>query len=390
MSAEDRRRGPAAVALALILALASAACFAQPLHAAEASCAEPAAMDDGWERADPATSGFDAEALCAVLRDAAKMDANLHAVVVERHGRLVAELYRRGRDRPMSSLFAREVEFGPTVLHDMRSVSKSVVGLLVGIAIDERRIAGVATPVLDFYPRDEDLRTPERASITIEHLLTMASGLAWVEEVTTYGTAANDETHLPWAWNPHRYVLDRAMAARPGERFNYSGGDNTLLADILARATGRDLRELARSELFTPLGIEDWEWRADLFGRPIAFAGLRLRPRDLAKIGRMMLDHGRWRGRQVVPAEWVAASLAAHIATGDDGRQYGYQWWIGRAELRGKPVEWSAAIGNGGQRLFMLPALDLAVVFTAGEYNSAAIGRELNRLLSRIMATVRD
>jgi CubicO group peptidase (beta-lactamase class C family) len=371
----------------LLLAAALAALLALPLHAARAACAAPAALADGWERADPAASGFDAEALCAALHEATKGDVNIHGIIVERHGHLVAEIYRRGRDRSMSSLFTREVDFGPTDLHDMRSVSKSVVSLLVGIAIGEGRIAGVATPVLDFYPRDKDLRTSARASITIENLLTMSSGLAWREEVTTYGTWANDETHLFWAWRPWHYVLDRPMAARAGERFNYSGGDNTLLADILARATGKDLRELARTELFAPLGIESWEWAGDIYGRPVPFAGLRLRPRDLAKIGRMMLDHGQWRGRAVVPAGWVAASLAPHIAT-DGGLQYGYQWWVGRVEWQGKPIAWSAAIGNGGQRLYLLPALDLAIVVTAGEYNSADIGRTLGRLLGRIVAAV--
>ena len=371
----------------LLVAVVLGSCPALPLRAAEASCAAPAAIDDGWERADPQASGFDANALCDALRDAAKGEINIHAIVVERHGRLVAELYRRGKDKPMSSLFAREVEFGPTDLHDMRSISKSVVSLLVGVAIGQGRIAGVATPVLDFYPRDNDLRTPARAAITIEHLLTMSSGLAWKEEVTTYGTSANDETHLFWAWRPYRYVLDRAMDASPGERFNYSGGDNTLLADILTRATGKDLRELARTELFEPLGIESWEWVGDIYGRPVSFAGLRLRPRDLAKIGRMVLDHGQWRGRQVVPAGWVAASLAEHIPTGD-GRQYGYQWWVGRAEWRGKVIAWSGAIGNGGQRLYVLPELDMAVVITAGEYNSPDIGQKLGRLMARIAAAV--
>jgi CubicO group peptidase (beta-lactamase class C family) len=378
----DFPRSPRAILFATVLAF-----LALPLHAGEAACAAPATIADGWERADPAASGFDAQALCAALQEATKGEVNIHGLVVERHGRLVAEIYRRGRDRSMSSLFTREVDFGPTDLHDMRSVSKSVVSLLVGIAIGEGRIAGITTPVLDFYPNDKDLRTPARASITIEHLLTMSSGLAWKEEATTYGTAANDETHLPWAWNPYRYVLDRAMDAAPGERFNYSGGDNTLLADILARATGKDVRELARTELFAPLGIERWDWVGDIYGRPIPFAGLRLRPRDLAKIGRMLLDHGQWRGRQIVPSDWVSASLAAHIPTGDGG-QYGYQWWVGRVQWRGKTIAWSAAIGNGGQRLYLLPELDMAVVVTAGEYNSPDIGQKLGRLLARIVAAV--
>jgi CubicO group peptidase (beta-lactamase class C family) len=387
MRAEPMRELTAKSRRTLLIAAMLGLCLALPLHAAEAPCAVPATIDDGWERADPEASGFDANALCEALRDAVKGDINIHGLVVERHGRLIAELYRRGKDRPMGNLFTREVDFGPSDLHDMRSVSKSVVSLLVGVAIGQGRIAGVTTPILDFYPRDQDLRTPARSAITIEHLLTMSSGLAWKEEATTYGTRANDETHLLVAWSPYRYVLDRPMVATPGERFNYSGGDNTLLAGILERATGKDLRDLAHTELFTPLGIESWEWVTDIYGRPVPFAGLRLRPRDLAKLGRMLLDHGQWHGRQIVPANWVAASLAEHIPVGD-GRQYGYQWWVGRAKWRDKVIAWSGAIGNGGQRLYVLPDLDMAVVVTAGEYNSAEIGQKLGLLMARIVAAV--
>jgi CubicO group peptidase (beta-lactamase class C family) len=355
--------------------------------AAAASCAEPALIGDGWEKSTPQAEGFDADALCAVLDEADRGGDNIHAIVVERHGRLVAELYRSGRDRTMSSPFARDVQFGPTVKHDMRSVSKSVIGLLVGIARGEGRIPGVETPVLSFYPRDEDLRTAGRAAITIGNLLTMSSGLQWSEGVTTYGTAANDETHLFRASTPYRYVLDRPMAAKPGERYNYSGGDTTVLADILARSTNTELRDLVRAKLFAPLGIDDWEWSTDTYGRAVPFAGLRLRPRDLAKIGRMLLDQGQWRGRQIVPADWVAASLAPHIPI-EGNLQYGYQWWIGRVPWQGKAQQWSAAFGNGGQRLFMVPSLDLSVTITAGEYNSAQIGRRLAGLLARIVATV--
>ena len=101
----------------------------------------------------------------------------------------------------------------------------------------------------------------------------------------------------------------------------------------------------------------------------------------------MMLDHGQWHGLQVVPAAWAATSLAAHIATGD-GARYGCQWWVGNVQWRGKPIAWGAAIGNGGQRLYLLPELDMAVVITAGEYNSPDIGQNPGRLMARIATAV--
>jgi CubicO group peptidase (beta-lactamase class C family) len=355
--------------------------------AAEGPCAAPIALGDGWQTADPQTSGFDTTALCAVLERVAGGATSVHAVVVERHGRLVAELYQRGKDRSIWSLYAREIDFTPTVLHDLRSVSKSVVGVLVGIARQQGKIDIAASP-LAYYPSYADLRSPERDAITLEHLLSMSSGLEWNESVTSYGTLANDETRLYWDWKPYRYVLSRPIVAKPGTRFNYNGGGTAVLADIVVRTTGTPLRDFARAALFEPLGIHEWEWVADPWRRPLAFAGLRMRPRDLAKIGRLVLARGQWQGRHVVPADWVAESLRPHIATGN-GLGYGYQWWTGTVAWEGRMLEWSAGFGNGGQRLFVVPTLDLTVVITAGEYNDPQIGRAVREIFTQIIATVR-
>jgi CubicO group peptidase (beta-lactamase class C family) len=372
-----------------LFALALLALAALPLRAEPPPCAVPKTLDDGWTSAMPADAGFDTSALCAILDGVARGDANIHAVVVERRGQLVAELYRRGSDRSIWSPFAQDVDFGPTRVHDLRSVSKSVVGLLVGVAVQQGKIASIAMPALQFYPEYAELRSPERDAITLERLLTMSSGLRWNEAVTTYGGFDNDETRLYWDWAPYRYVLSRPFDAVPGAEFNYNGGGTAVLADILVRTAGASLREYARKSLFEPLGISDWEWVADPYGRPLAFAGLRMRPRDLAKIGRLVLAHGQWQGRQVLPADWVNASLQPHIATGD-GLHYGYQWWVGAVDWQGKVLAWSAAFGNGGQRLYVVPELDLAVVITAGDYNSRQIGRTVSQLFKQVVATVRN
>jgi CubicO group peptidase (beta-lactamase class C family) len=370
----------------ILLALPLA--FAAPARAVAASCVAPIVLDDGWKTGDPRASGFDAAALCAVLERVAGDASNIHSVVVERRGRLVAELYRRGKDKSIWSLFTREIDFAPTVLHDLRSVSKSVVGLLVGIARQQGKIDVAASP-LAYYPSYADLRSPERDAITVEHLLTMSSGLEWHESVTSYGSLANDETRLYWDWKPSRYVLSRPIVAKPGTQFNYNGGGTAVLADIVVRATETPLRDFARTTLFEPLGIHEWEWVADPWLRPLAFAGLRMRPRDLAKIGRMVLAHGEWQGRQVVPADWVAESLRPHIAAGD-GLAYGYQWWTGTVDREGKKLAWSAGFGNGGQRLFIVPELDLTVVITAGAYNDPQIRRAVTEIFRQILAAVRS
>src|SRR5262245_3364615 len=376
----------------LLLASLSVACAISPAAAVTSSCAAPARLGDGWDTIGAAEARIDADALCKLLHGIVGGSDNLHSLLVGRSGRLVAELYRKGQDRSPRDFFSREVSFGPDDRHDMRSISKSVVGLLFGIVREDGRLPALSTPVVDLYPDYPNLTSePARRSITIEHLLTMSNGLEWHETVATYGSFSNDETRLFWDWSPVKFVLSKPVVAPAGQSFDYNGGNTAVIADLLERATGTSLDRLARNRLFEPLGISDSEWIGNLWGRPMAYAGLRLKPRDLLKIGQMMLDQGRWQGRQVVPAEWVAESIRPHIATGKGaGSGYGYFWWTGTVDWQGKKLPWSAAVGNGGQRLFLVPALDLAMVITAGVYNDARIGAKEADLFNRVVEAVRS
>jgi CubicO group peptidase (beta-lactamase class C family) len=170
-----------------------------------------------------------------------------------------------------------------------------------------------------------------------------------------------------------------------------------VLSDILTRTSGKSLTQLVKTELFDPLEITDWEWVSNLQGQELAFTGLRMRPRDLLKIGRMMLDGGRWRDRQVVPESWVAASLRPKIATGHksppnavDDLKYSYHWWGGIVNWHGKALRWTAGFGNGGQRLFIVPDLDLAIAIAAGDYGSSEIVHKLTALFEEIVSTVSE
>ena len=380
-------------------ALVTAVFAARPLAAAEPPCFVPAVSNDGWEIATPDAAGFDAKALCAALTEVDSGEANIHAVIVERRGRLVAELYRAGHDVPidanygLGTPFASDVQFGPDVLHDVRSVTKSVVSLLVGIARQKGLIPEVGVSVLSLFPELADLRTRERDAITLRDLLTMSSGLAWDE----WGRSpiTSDETRLFWKADQARFLFDRPMAAPPGTRFNYNGGGTATLAELLTRASGAPLEELLRAELFEPLGINHWTWARDLRDRPLAFAGLRMRPRDMAKLGRLVLAHGRWRDRQIVPEAWVTESLRSHIATGLDippatagTLGYGYQWWTGSTQRKGRALGWSMATGYGGQRVFVVPELDLSLVTTAGAYGAPEIARPIGDLFAKVGAAV--
>ena len=328
-----------------------------------------------------AHAALDADAIRRLAQE-----ADLHSVMVWQRGALTLEHHRRSRDRPIGDWFEREVEYGPDVLHDMRSISKSVIGLLVGQAVARGELP-VDQPVLDYFPELSPLRDGKREHITVSHLLNMSCGLAWAEAVTTYGTAANDETRLWSDPAPWRYVLDRDLTQTPGAVWNYNGGCTVLLAEIVQRRGGKPWLDQARDQLFTPLGIQRWEWRRGAHRQPLSYAGLRLSASDLLKLGCMMLDNGRWQGQAVVPANWVQATLKPQIAFAQGGGGYSHHWWSGTVQRDGQNLATTAGLGNGGQRLYLVPALDMAVVFTAGQYNSPTIGAAQSRLFRQIVAT---
>jgi CubicO group peptidase (beta-lactamase class C family) len=329
-------------------------------------CGVPVARDDGW----PVVSVnedklIDRGALCRMAdRLAASSYANVHAVLVARGGKLVFERYFRGADEIYGRRVAN-VTFDADTLNDMKSVSKSVASLAVGIAIDRGLIGSVNEPIFSFFPELSDLRSPEKERIQLLHALTMSMGLEWVEATPATGDN-NDEVRMHRAPDPCRYVLGLAATAPAGQEFFYNTGALTLVSAIIRKATGRPLDEFARATLFEPLGITDVEW-IRVKGDTDAGGGLRLRPRDMAKIGQLVLAGGRWNDRQIVSKGWIETSTAPKIE-GTSGLFYGYLWWLGRSLHNGREVHWAGALGRGGQSIRIVPELDLVVVVTAGFY----------------------
>ena len=369
------------IGIALVLACAVCSASAAP------PCDAPVQLNDGWQiEPSPATAGFDADNLCAILRNLADGDSNFHSLIVVRHGQLVAEVYHAGKDERVKDLFRTTRTFDANTLHDIRSISKSVTSLLWGIAQGQGKTPPLDTPVLSLFPELRNLNGDGREAITLSQMLSMSSGLAWNEWRAT-SLFNNDEFGLFWHTSQARYVFNRAMAAPAGTQFNYNGGNTAVLAQLLTDRVGMPLPEYARRQLFEPLGITDWEWVDDYRGRPLAFAGVRLRPRDLARIGQLVLQHGQWNGRQLVPAEWIAESTRAHIDTGMS-LQYGYQWWLGKVVAGGTEQAWVGGIGNGGQRLWIVPGLDMVMVTTAGDYIQRASWKQAETLFDHVMATV--
>ncbi len=286
--------------------------FVNPAIAAD--CPPPPARADGWTIATPETAGMDGAVLCGLLdRLAANKDANVHGVVVTRRGKLVFERYFAGDDERWGRRIGR-VEHGIDSPHDMRSISKSVTSLLTGIALAQGALKHLDAPVVGFFPEYPDLDTPERRAITIRHLLTMSVGMAWDED-RPYSDPANSESAMYASADPWRYALERPIVAGPGTVHVYNGGATTLLGRILARATGKPFDAFAREALFEPLGITPVEWGRFANGEAMPASGLRLRARDLARVGQLLLDRGKAGDREIVPASWIADSTTPQIGT---------------------------------------------------------------------------
>ena len=337
-------------------------------------------MNAEWKLASPAEAGFapDLAERFDIAREAGTLP-NVHGVVAVHAGRIFFERYLAGPDQARARPLGI-VRFGPDTLHDLRSVTKSVVGLLYGIALAAGRVPAPEANLLAQFSEYPDLAAdPARRRLTIKHALTMTLNTEWDELSIPYSDPRNSEIAMDRAPDRYRYVLERPIVGPPGVSWTYNGGATALIARLIARGTARDLHEFARENLFEPLGLARTEWERNPEGEPLAASGLRMTPRDLVRIGVMALAGGRWAGRQIVPAEWLASCFMSAVSLPDGGR-YGYQWYQGRVPIDDGAggTRWDEmvqAIGNGGQRLFLLSRLDLAVAVTAGNYNAAEQSR---------------
>jgi CubicO group peptidase (beta-lactamase class C family) len=335
--------------------------------AAQLGCDMPAELNDGWKRATPAQVGIDTNRLCRIDKFLERFpDHNIHAVVVVRRGRLVMDRYFTGTDERWGTPLGRVVHTAEQ-MHDLRAITKSVVSLLVGIAIGEGKFPDLDSPAIDFFPELSPVRTPGNARITFRHLLYMSSGIAWNESIP-FSNPANSERQMIAQLAPIRYVFSQPVVTSPGTSYNYNGGNTVILGAAVEKAVGRELPAYARTKLFEQLdfGLSEWVYMPE--GRDPAFmSGLRLRPRDTAKLGQIMLTDGVWNDRQVLPKGWAAESIKPRI-NGAGAYFYGYQWWLGRSLHQGREHTWVAGFGLGGQRLIVVPGLDLVVMINAGDY----------------------
>jgi CubicO group peptidase (beta-lactamase class C family) len=293
-----------------------------------------------WSRANPSSEGIDSKLLRGIDRRARDEVPSLESLLVVRHGRIV---------------FERDYHGEAANSHDVQSVTKSVVSLLVGIALHERAIESLNQTLSDFLPRwTTRSLDPRVRHITLRQLLEIRAGFAL--DVDSEGTPAFES-----AANWTQAILARSLANDPGQSFAYDGGASHLLSVVLTQATGMPADEYARKRLFRPLGIRDsrWTWDRETQGNADGASGLSLRARDMARIGQLVLQHGRWNGRQLVPSDYIGEATqtqeSARFPAGGPLLGYGYQFWT-------LPPHGFAAIGFGGQSIAVFPAPDLVVV----------------------------
>lgn len=343
-----------------------------------------------WQPVSLRESGF-ADDLGARLDKAIadKRIWNLHSIVVVRNGRLVFERYFEGEDTARGSRPIGVVSFKPDTLHDLRSASKSIVGLLYGIALAAGKVPAPEDRLMPSFPEYADLAAdPARSRWTLHHVLSMTMGTDWNESMP-YTNPANSETAMDMAPDRYRYILDRPVVTEPGQRWVYNGGATALLGRLITKGTGKSLHAYAREALFDPLGIGPTDWYADHRGELFAASGIRMTPRDLARIGELTLRNGVWEGRSIVPAEWIARSTAAVVPI-EEERKYGYQWYNLDFTMETPTIPranqhlWNAA-GNGGQRLTVFPGLGLVVASTAGNYNTKDANLPPRRIITDVV-----
>ena len=353
------------------------------------SCGRPLDASGDWPVLSPEASGLDPTVLCALDGELDQSPvSDIHGVVVVRAGKLLYETYRPGEDRNFRTRLG-VIPHDADTLHDIRSVTKSVVSVLVGIAVDRGLIAGVDQPMFAYLPDYAALRTGENQLILLRHLLTMTSGLRWNEDLP-YDDPENSLRLMNEAADPYRYVLEQKLVHQPGTWWEYSSGNTMLLSAALRHASGKELPDFAREALLEPLGITTVEW-IDVAPahEPTAWGGLRLRPRDTAKFGQLVLNGGTWNGRRIVSEAWIKESIEPRMK-GWLPFRYGHLWVVGASTVNGQEVPWIAGWGYGGQRLYIVPSLDLVVAITAGLWDTMAQDQVVLSLFeSRVLAAVR-
>lgn len=332
----------------LAFAVILAGCVASGPHPAEAQAPALTEVLARWDAEDP---------------------ADLRGVIVLRDGAVVAERYYGGG--------------APSDLHDVRSAGKSITGLLTAMAVDQGLIAGFDASVSDLWDAAEGASV---GRATVADLLSMRSGLAADDDNPA---SPGIEDHLDEAADPLRFILDLPADGAPGQHYRYNSVTASVAGIVVAEAADRPMADFARDTLFSPLGITDWRWDADLAGYTKGQGNLRLRLRDFATLGEMVRNGGVHDGRRIISRPVLDRLLTPQVSIGDVdpyADAYGGFWYFRTHQIAGRPVTVWFASGNGGNKLYVIPERRMVVAITSAAYGRGYGQRRSEAILLALLA----
>ncbi|WP_299767500.1 serine hydrolase [uncultured Dokdonia sp.] len=333
------------------LILLSFSSFAQQAY----TYTPPAHYTDGWKTGDLQSQDIDTTLLQKGFTQLAGIDHKIHSALIIKNDHIVFEHYYQ--------------DYAYDKQQDLRSVNKSIKSILMGIAIDKGFIENENDLISKYLksPVPEKNLDPRKEKITIKHLLTMSTGLE-CNDWDKKSKGQEDRVYKKKDWL--QYTLDLPMVREPGETSLYCSMGTLLAAEIIQQASGMPLEEFTQKYLFDPLGITNIKRGHTTTNKEVINTAKRIymTPRDMAKIGKLMLQKGNWNGQQIVSESWINRATAIH--TQITGIDYGYLWWQFPFNLQGQPISATLATGNGGQYIMVFPEQDMIIVFTGGAYNS--------------------